>query len=205
MNVRNPVTGGLTVPKNVGVSETEQQNIHGKWDTIENVENELAMEGFVPMGTPEFECPQVTEDALTTPDSKEYTTTYARQLAWFNYSSQVLARVTAHLLQIENEMDFIESKLRKQFREVRRPKESGKGFDKMSAEEMKDEIRLDPRYSELTLQAQVFKQKKTELSVFVEGIERGLKVISRQVEIRKMEIEQGRVNIPNRGYGVRTP
>jgi len=198
--MRQPVTGGLSIPKNVGVGETEQQKIHSTWDTIDKVEAELGMDGFIPMTTPEFECPQVTEEELTTEDSKSYTQTFARQFAWFNYSSQVLARVTVRLLQVENEQAIIASKMRDGFKERIR-----NGAPKMTVEEMKDQINLDPRYQELMLQAQIYQQKKTVLSAFAEGIERGLKVISRQVEIRKGEIEQSRVNIPNRGYGMRTP
>lgn len=201
MNKRTPVTGGLQVPPNIGVSESAQREIHKTWDTIGDVEADLAMSGFMPMQTPEFECPQVTEAALTTENSQEYTQTYARQLAWFNYSSQVLARVTAHLLQYENEMDTIEARIHVD----RRARAKAAGEKPPSGDTLKQEVLMDPRHDELRRQAQVLKQKKIELQAFVDGIERGLKVISRQVEIRKMEIEQGRVNIPGRGYGVRTP
>lgn len=198
--MRHPVTGGLSLPTNIGVGETEQSKIHSTWDTVDKVEGELAMEGFIPMMTPEFECPQVTEEELTTEDSKSYTQTFARQFAWFNYSSQVLARVTVRLLQIENEQAIIESRMRVGFKERMR-----NGAPKMSEKDIQDQINLDPRYQELMLQAQNYKQKKTVLSAFAEGIERGLKVISRQVEIRKGEIEAGKVNIPGRGYGMRGP
>lgn len=189
---RKPVTG-LNLPP---VSPVEQAKIHSIWDTIDKVEGEIAMKGFLPMDTPLYECPQITEDLLTTGSNEEYTQAFARQNAWFNYASQVHAQATSHLLQYENEMEMIESKLRTQFR-----KEISEGTrNKMSKDEMQDEINLDQRYAELKLIAQTYKQKKVQLQAYLDGIERGLRVISRQIEIRKMENDQNKVN-PNRGQG----
>lgn len=190
--MRKPVTG-LSLPE--GVSPPEQESIHKKWDTHGTIEGELAMKGFISMDTPTFECPQVTEELLTTADNNAYTRAYAQQNAWFNYASQVLAQVTSHLLQYENEMEMIESKMRVTFRNQIK---SGMR-DKMTKEEMQDEINLDARYSDLKHTAQTLKQKKIQLQAFVDGIERGLRVISRQVEIKKLEAEQNRTNIPGRG------
>lgn len=192
-NLRQPSTGGLSLPTNVGMGQSAEQQIHKEWDTLESVETKLAMEGFTPMSTPEFPCPQIDEHALTTADNTSYTTTYAHQLSWFNYAGQALARATAEILQVQNEMTRIEATMRRGFK---------LGGKKMSAQEISDEILLDPRYTELKHREQILKQYKVELDAYYEGIERGLKVISRQVEIRKQEIEQNRVNIPGRGYAV---
>lgn len=202
-NARQPVTGGLSLPKNTGVGSTEEQAVHQQWTTLDEQEEKLASQGFVPMDAPSFTCPEITEETLTTADSKAYSTTFAQQLSWFNYSSQTLARCIAELLQVSNEMDIIEAKMRRGFRE--RMKLAGKD-GKMTAQEMSDEILLDARYSYLLLRKQELTQYKTRLAAYTDGIERGLKVISRQVEIRKMELEQSRVNIPGRDYrGPRTP
>jgi hypothetical protein len=197
-NLRQPVTTGLTLPTNTGLGQTAEQAVHQQWDTLEEQREKRASEGFSPMDQPDFGCPQVTEEVLTTADSKAYTATYAQQLAWFNYASQTLSRCVSELLQVDNEMDILEARMRKGFRE--RMKVGGKEA-KMTAEEMRDEILLEPRHAYLMLRKQQLSQYKVELGAYTEGIERGLKVISRQVEIRKMEIEQSRVNIPNRGYG----
>ncbi len=189
--LRKPVTG-LQLPT---VSPPEQQKIHSTWDTIDKVEGEIAMKGFVPMDTPEFQCPQITPELLADADNKEYTTAYSQQNAWFNYASQVLAQVSSMLLQCENEMEMIDSRICSGLR--RELKESG---EKMSAKQMQDEVNLDPRYAEVRLQAQVYKQKKIQLSAFLDGIERGLRLISRQVEIRRMESDQNRTNIPGREF-----
>jgi hypothetical protein len=199
-NVRQPVTGGLSLPSSVGVGESQERRLHQQWDTIEEIEQKLLAEGFQPMAQPEFGCPQITEDTLTTADSKAYTGMYAQQLAWFYYASQALSRCSAELLQVTNEMSLIEATMRKGFRD--RMKAGGKAA-KMSAEEMGDLILLDPRYSYLLHRKQELTQYKLELGTYTENIDRGMKVISRQVELRKMELEQSRINIPNRGYGIR--
>lgn len=198
MSARRPVTG-LSLPPNVGLPASEEQQIHNKWDTADKIEAELAMKGFVQMDLPQFECPQVTESILTTEDNTEYTRVYAQLNAWFNYTTQLHARIASSLLQAENEMEMIESSMRVSMRERLKgaKDESGKPA-KMTAEQMQDEVNVNARYVELKLIAQEYKQRKITLSAFLDGIERGLRVVSRQVEIRKMEAEQNRVNIPGR-------
>ena len=85
-------------------------------------------------------------------------------------------------------------------RDFRQRMEAGGKAAKMTGDQMKDEILLDPRYSYLNHRRQEMTQYKVMLAAYTDSIERGLKVISRQVEIRKIELEQNRVNIPNRGY-----
>lgn len=201
MNTRQPSTGGLSLPANVGVGQAEQARTHHIWDTSAEVAEHLKAQGFFPMDAPQFELPTITEEVLTTADNNSYTTTYAQQLAWFNYASQTLARAKVEVLQTKNEMDMIESKMRKGFKDQIK----SKVIEKMSEREIQDEINLDNRYAELKLYGQKMEQYKILVETFAEGIERGLKVISRQVEIRKMEVEQSRVNIPGRGNMPRRP
>jgi hypothetical protein len=195
-NIRQPSTGGLSLPTNVGIGATEQAKAHHQWDTSGEVLDRLKAEGFWTMDTPTFELPRITVDVLTTADNTMYSKVYAEQLAWFNYASQILAGAKIEVLQTKNEMDMIESKMRKQFRDS--AKVNG---IKPNEKDIQDEINIDTRYSELKLYGQKMEQYKIMLDTFSEGIERGLKVISRQVEIRKMEIEQGNVNIPGRDNG----
>lgn len=197
-NKRNPAAPtGLQLPVGVGIAESEQKKLHHEYDTFDKIDSDLAMMGFIAPPLPEFECPAITEEILTTPDSKAYTTTYAQQLAWFNYSSQILSRIRAQLVQVTNEMEMIASKTRIDIKA--RIKASDE--KKLSLPDIQDIINTDARYSELNLEHQKLLQSRILMDTIVEGIERGLKVISRQVEIRKIEIEQEKVNIPNRGYG----
>ncbi len=195
--MRQPATG-LRLPT---VPPPEQENIHNVWDTVGQVEGEIAMKGFTPMDTPSFECPVITPEMLTTADNNAYSTMYAEQNSWFTYASQVQAQISTMLLQIENEMEMIESRTRVRFRE-----DIKNGIRaKMGKDEMQDEINIDSRYSALKLELQIYKQKKVQLTSFVEGIERGLRLISRQVEIRRIESDQTRTNIPGRGYDRNSP
>lgn len=195
--MRKPVVGGFVVPPLVGIGQRAEEAVHQEWNTLDGVENKLRQQGFSPMDTPAFACPLVTEDLLTTPDNKTYSEAFARQLAWFNYSSQNLARGIAELLQVQNEMELIAARLRRKFRQENK---TNKKEDRLSGDDIQDEILLDPRYLELKHQEQKLQQYKSEMAAYYGGIERGLKTISRQVEIKKMESDQTRTNIPGRGY-----
>ena len=77
-------------------------------------------------------------------------------------------------------------------------KESGA---KMTKEDREDMVSGDPDYHELRLMSQELEQTKIMLTSHEENIGRSLRVISRQVEIRKAEIEQSRMEgtLPGRG------
>lgn len=195
MNERQPMNGGLQIPQNVGLGQTIEQQTHSQWDTHDAVVREIGMRGLMPTEMPENQCPVVTAEMLTTADSTLYTTKYAELLSWYTYTSDMLAIVTSQLLQTTNEMDMIEARMRNQFRE-----DMKNGSVKMSAKEIEDVIEVDPRHAELRLWKQKYQQYKTIIGTHAENIERSLKVVSRQVEIRKLEVEQNRTNIPGRDY-----
>jgi len=200
MNTRQPMNGGLQIPKNMslGLGQTVEQATHNKWNTHDKVMTDIGMRGLMPTEMPENQCPVVTAEILTTADSTLYTTKYAELLSWFTYTSDMLAVVTSQLLQVTNEMEMIEARMRNQFRE-----EMKNGGPKMSAKEVEDVISIDIRHEELRLEKQKYQQFKTILGTHVENIERSMKVVSRQVEIRKLEVEQNRTNIPGRDFSSR--
>lgn len=199
-NTRQPLTTGLVIPKGMGVGESVEREIHSNWSTLEAIERDVAMRGLRSALQPQHPCPQLTADMLTTADSTAYSTNYAMVLSWFQYTADMVAHVRAKELEIENERAMIGAKMRKKFRT-----DIASGGGKMTTTEMEDIILTDPRNEELLLEEQRMKQYKIILSTHMENIERALKVISRQVEIRKSDFENGRVNIPNRGYQVRRP
>src|ERR1019366_1417280 len=137
MNTRQPSTGGLQIPSNVGVGQTEEKRVHHIWDTSAEITYRLKTEGFFPMDAPRYELPEITVEVLTTADNTYYTTVYAQQLAWLNYASQILANAKVEVLQTKNEMDMIESRMRKTFRDA--GKTNGV---KVNEKDIQDEINL---------------------------------------------------------------
>lgn len=201
---RTPVYGGLKLPRSTGVSEQTKQEARSKWDTIGEVEDELASQGFTELDRPPFQIPSVTAEQLTTVINKDYTTLYAQHLRWVNYTSPILAKVKARLLGVRNEMTDIETYTRKELRRKNRelPKE-----ERFNEKDIDDEIWSDPRYNELKQIAQRLEQKKIELDSYLETMDNNMKVISRQVEIRKLEMEGDRREngMPGRGSTWRAP
>lgn len=185
--------GGLRVPRTHGVGDQESTEIHNRWDTFSTVKKMFEDLGFGPKTEPQFACPILTADKLTTPDSRSYTETYVELLAWWSYAAEKLSNVKAEVLQVANEMDYIEATTR-----IRMRATPGK---KPSKEQVDDQLVLDPRHTELKLRRQELSQIRELLDTRTEEIERSLRVVSRQVEIRRLDQEQHGVSnsMPTRG------
>lgn len=181
----------------IGVGEEAAKFIQRKWDTVEDSDQVIAGMGFVDHKLPEFICPELTAASLTTLDSFAYTETYAHLLSWFNYASEGLAYIQARVLQYTNMQAILTAQTRKQQRAF-----VAGGGKKMSEEEMSDQLLTNPEYQAILLELQKAKQQKLLLDAKVEAIERSLKVISRQVEIRKLDMEQSRTGaaMPSRNF-----
>lgn len=203
MNLPQPTYGGIpAAPRNIGLGESANVELRRQWDTLTDVETELLREGFTPMAKPLCGMPTVTEEMLTTPNSQAYTQMYAEQYSWFSYSSYLLALVTASLLQVRNRLDYVESLQRRQLRD-----ESKLSKEKVNAADLDMLIKQHPEYKELKIEEQRFTQRKGMLSTYVESLESGMRIISRQVEIRKIDFEGTRneANMPGRRPAIRTP
>lgn len=181
--------GGLRIPSIVGPGAEEEEGTHNKWDTFDDVELEMTMMGFPPVPMPSYTCPELTSDMLTTANSKKYTETYQQMESWFNYAANTLARMKALQLQIANEMN----KIGRLVKEGAPVDDKGK---KPSVGTLIDMVENHPRYEELKLEDQKWEQKKQILQSHVVRLEKDLKLLSRQVEIRRQENDMG-----NRGSG----
>lgn len=200
MEDRQPQTrGGLgTLPRNVGLSQEDVKKASTAWKTFEKVEAHLKERGFIPPDQPSFPRPTITPEQLTTVINKDYTMLYSHHLAWFNYTSPILAQVKSMLIQTRNEMKDIETKIRKDLRLKNKtlPKD-----ERFNEKEIADEVWSDPAYKILTREEQKYEQTKLQLESYLEVTEGTLKVISRQVEIRKLELDGSRAegSMPGRG------
>jgi hypothetical protein len=197
---REPHTGALHLPKDIGLAQSTAQAIENQWNTITTVDARLKAQGIHANDTPNIECPPVTTEALVTTDIKEYTTVFSQQLRWYNYVTRLVADVRAILLQVSNEMDAIEAAKRIHFRQVNEGKAKS---DKMSAGEMEDLILQDPHYRDLKLQKQELEQQRIKLDAWCESLDRNLKTVSRQIENRKAEANGGNreANMPGHASG----
>ena len=200
---RTPVSegqhsGGLELPRGVGISTDDLQSVVDQFSTLDKVEESLAQRGFH-MGTqPSFGLPDITPEILATVDNREYTTLFAQQNAWSNWIGPNLARAENLLLQTKNTLKIVEAKQRLDLRRTNRLVDKA---EKQSATEIDDEVETDPTRMELLLAVQRAQQEVNQLKAWQEIAERNLSLISRQVEIRRQEIEGGQRenNMPQRG------
>ena len=189
--------GGLTAPTSIGISMSELEEIQDRFNTQDRVEEDLKALGIHDASKPSSPLGEITAELLNTTDSRQYTEMYSNQLAWSNYLNPILARVSAGLLQFENQMKLIEAKIRETCREMNKTREKN---EKLSADEISNEVLNDPTYQGSMLEAQKLKQYKLSLEAMAEVAGRNMKVVSRQVEIRRQDLEgPGRQeNMPGR-------
>lgn len=180
------VQGGLgKITQAKGVGREAQDIIHNRWGTLIDVEIELREAGLNPPDKPKFSRPTLSAEQLTTDVHRDYTTLYAQHLAWFNFTVPMLAHVRAKTLQVVNEMKDIEVETRKQLRLLNK---SASKLDKLREIDIEDTVWVDSRYKELIIEKQKLDQFRLELEGYLTTMESNLKVISRQVEIRKIEM-----------------
>lgn len=177
---------GLKLPANVGVGEKRHEEIYEFWSTFDAVEKEVAELGFKPQTQPPFGCPDITAEVLTTLDPKEYTTTYAQLNRWSGYAADVLARVKAKIPGFKSAIKQIATETRRE--QIRLAAESGN--KKPTEQELEDAVELQPKYLELQRELQRLEEKKAMLMAHIERISDSLALVSRQVEIRRQDLEQ---------------
>lgn len=189
-NLRLPQTLPL------GAGREQAQKVSEAWNTVDSVQEEVHLRGLVDHEKPAFVCPELTADMLTTTDSKSYTETYAHLLSWFTYATEIYAVVQATILELENIKDILGAESRKNAREIHEGTKK-----KPTKEELADRLLLNPEYQDVIKKLQRFQQAKLLFQAKVESIERSLRVVSRQVEIRRLDMEQNRTQtgIGNRG------
>jgi hypothetical protein len=173
------------------LSDADETYIHNAWGTMVKVLERLRAKGvLLPEAPPSFPIPEVTS-TLVEGDNQEYLKTNSRYLAWLNYLLPHLALVRGVLLEVSNEKTNIGALYRQSTKEA----DTRAGRKKATKEEIDDAITLDPRYIELTQIEQEMSQEKYLLEAKLEELERTLRVISRHVEVKKMDMEMNKVGL----------
>lgn len=187
--------GGLVIPDLIGLTDTELDEIARQHDTFDEVETELTKWGFSPMEKPRYQCPELTPEVLATVNMTQYSSTYTQFNAWYGYAHNTLARLKAVRLGIEREMNTIGRGMRMA---MHKQKAAG---TKLTKEYLEDLVESNPRYSQLALEEQKLDQQVMLVESQVNSLERDLRLISRQVELLRMEHDNGRIdsNMNNRG------
>jgi len=168
------------------------------WSTADDVEKELMGLGFTPFPQPSTIIPAVSVEILTTVNDREYTEKFSEVHSWYSYGLMHLARIRSRLLQVRNNIKHLEAAIRvTKEMEAREAKEK-----KPTVQGMKDLLQLEADLVQLQQQEQRAIQAERYMDAYVTVLHERTKLFSRQVEIRRQEKEQSRVEdgLPLRGY-----
>lgn len=189
---------GLRLPKtlSIGAGEEHKRSVMQHWNTADEVAEDLAAKGFKDLTEPPFPQPELNLDTILGTDSRDYTGAHLQLLAWYNYTSELYGKIQIKVLQYENMLDILSAQTRKQAKEqIDTTRElTGDKKEKATASTLQDKLLTNPEYQEVLRDLQRYKQAKILMEKKVDILERSLRVVSRQVEIRKLDIEQSRNN-----------
>lgn len=190
---------GLKTPKRLPMGASEKEQSKSAWDTDDSVHQRLAAQGLGLGPEPTEQLPTLTAESLNTATHEEYLQLNALYLQWLNYVLPRLAHVKGSLLQVKNWKTDIEMRTKDRIKraedELRAPKK-----DRTTREDLEMIVWLDPTYQQLMQLEQSIMQERLVLDAHIECLERTMRVISRHVEVKKIELEQNRIegNMPRR-------
>jgi len=192
--------GSLHLPSSVGAPDGVRSR--QTWSTLDQVKQELEARGIpmLPVRAP-GEFPILDKTDLTA-GTEEYTNRFVEFVNWLRYSSELMAEIDAQLLEVENEMSDIEVEVKRTLRGQKKGPRDGP-----TAEDIKIAYQINPRWRDLNLLKQRTEQAKILLKAKMEGLDLSRGLMSRNIELKKADLEGARNehNMPMRGAEIRTP
>ena len=176
----------------------QTQNLARQWERVgEEAETELHVLGFTSVPKPDFTCPVLDPKSLTTADLSAYAEMHARFARWHNYAEYTYARIQSILVGIKRQIDQLQSQLKVYYADYKNPN-TGRPY---SLEDRKSLADNNPRYIELLLEQTKYEQMKAQMEAQVNGLSKAAGLISRHIELRKLDLEGDRMNnnMPSRG------
>jgi hypothetical protein len=173
------------------------QQLHDYWNTYDQAALELNMLGFQRVQQPQYTLPLLDPQALTTMNLHQFAETHARYVGWHNYAENTLAIILATLVQIDREIKQLTGKLYIESAEIKNAA-TGKPY---SLDDRKVWVEQNQRLVELARQRTHHEQQKILMESYTTGIGKWAALISRHIELRKLDIESARTghNMPSRG------
>ncbi len=177
----------------IGASRAQVSSIEKEWDTYASVEATLERLGIPEMKHPDSAMPMLTEEMLTTQDNKSYTGTFCQFQNWTAYVASLLATSEAKLMQY--------GKMLKAIKAQSRESATAGVTRKITKEEMMERIESTAEYRKIERKQLEEEQLREKLKAAHSHLESCMRTISRQVELRKLEVEQLKLesNMPRRG------
>lgn len=187
----------LEVPDALGLSESQQHETDMRWDTYSRVQEDLSLEGFLPIQQPQYQPPQhIHHEALAGQDSRVLTIELARSKAWRDFAANRLLYVEMILLQIRTKKRHIEL-------DCKRALVAGKS-KKPTREDVIEQAMATPLYVQLELEEQRNEQFRIAYAEYKSLYSSTYQLVSRVVTLRQQDLEQQN-RLGNAGRGPYQP
>lgn len=171
-----------------------EQQIHDRWDTIDKVELEMTMAGLPPLEAPTVAEPTIDTQlysTITNGDGKMLTLKNMQFSAWYSYCVGMQARLESRILQYNNQLQHMRTRLQDTL------SKSGSA-KKLTKDDVERQAQLDPSYINIMVELQQAQQSLNHVEARVKLHSAGQKLTSRTVEIRRQDLESGMEG--RRGY-----
>jgi len=161
-----------------------EQQIHDRWDTIDEVELGMTMAGLPPLEAPAVAEPTIDTQlysTITNGDGKMLTLKNMQFSAWYSYCVGLQARLENRVLQYNNQMQHMRTRLQDAL--------GRQSTKKLTKEDVERQAQLDPSYIGIMVELQKTQQSLNHVEARVKLHSAGQKLTSRTVEIRRQDLE----------------
>lgn len=178
--------GGLRLQAPPVVSEKKEIDITKKWtSTYDRVEEKMEGLGFEEPSQPNHSPDAITAKMLIDSTPEKFAELLTQRLAWYTYTTPLMAEVEARLLGYHNAIEEITVTVRAGLKSMRADKETP---FKMTDKEIKEHVEEDLRIRNLKFEMQEWQQLKIRIEAQLKIISKNMQVISRMQNERNNEL-----------------
>lgn len=178
----------LDVRVPMGVGNEKKESVIERWSTYSHVEGTVTALGLGELHQPQSECPMLTAEMLNETDSNRYADNQQWVSSWLNFSTELLARVEAQMLEYENMLLVLTAETKRSYRELNQVE----GAKKVTVDELNQKLVLSPEYQSVKHLLQQHEQKKLLLRARVDTLDSMSRLLSRRIELTKIDINSQR-------------
>lgn len=178
----------LDVRVPVGIGTEKKESIIERWSTYQKVEGSVTALGLGELHQPQNECPTLTAEMLNEADSNRYADNQQWVSSWLSFSTELLARVEAQMLEYENMLLVLTAETKRSYRELNQ----AAGEKKITVDEMNQKLVLSPEYQSVKHALQEQEQKRLLLRARVDTLDSMSRLLSRRIELTKIDFNSQR-------------
>lgn len=167
------------------------KTITQKWQTYEKSRVELEKHGFLGPTPPGGSAPHVDARLLENISSPNYLQTYSELTAWYGFGEAMKGEYEAEINECKTTLNVLGAEIKKTAKEDSAAHKGEKGWKALSSDDLKVLLLTNPEYQAVLLRCQEAEQKLLLLTSRMKGMFRTLALMSRNIEMKKMEAAAG--------------